>query len=258
MSHIRSYYYDYQLKRYLVQFMAIFAGMQVEFGATETREAALVKVPITVGNKDRVVAAIKAENTQNKPVRLPIMSVYMSNIDLAPERRKGVGQSRREVFMPTGGMFPDDFKTIRQRMPVPYNATFDLHIFTSNTEQKMQIIEQILMIFDPMVQIQTSDDVFDWTKITQVELTNIGFEENFPTGTDRRIIQTTLTFALPLWISVPADVRNDFIRDIFLRVGAVSTDSVTNQQMIADLDAQGVPYEEIFTLEDIDIGEDAE
>ena len=143
MSHFRSYYYDYQLKRYLVQFMAIFAGMQVEFGATETRDAALVQVPIAAASKDRVVASIKAGNTQNKPLRLPMMSVYMSNIELAPERRKGVGAQRRQTFMPTGGLFPDDFKVVKQRMPVPYNTTMDLHIFTSNQEQKNQIIEKI-------------------------------------------------------------------------------------------------------------------
>ena len=257
MSHLRSYWYDHQLKRYLIQFMAVFAGMQVQFGATETRDAALVKVPIASGSKDRVVASIKAGNTQNKPVRLPMMSAVLSDLNVAPERRKGVGGSRRDTFMPTGGMFPDDFSTVRQRMPVPYNAQFDLHLFTSNTDQKNQILEQILMLFDPFIQIQTSDDVFDWTKITQIELINIGLEENFPAGTERRIIQTTLSFTVPIWISVPTDIRNDYIKDIFLRIGVVSTDSVTNEQMIADLDGQGLPYEQIFTLDDIDIDDDS-
>jgi len=258
MSHLNAYWYDQQLKRYLLQFMAVFAGMQVEFGATATREAAMVKVPIAAGNKDRIVAAIKAENTQNKPIRLPMMSVYMPRIEPAPARRKGVGQTRRETFMPTGGLFPDDFKVAHQRMPVPYEASFDLHIFTSNTDQKNQILEQILMLFDPFIQIQTSDDVLDWTKITQIELVGIGLEENFPAGTDRRMIITTLNFQVPIWISVPSDVRNDYIKDIFLRIGVVSTASETNEEMLADLDGQGIPYEQIFTLDDIDIGDVAE
>ena len=182
----------------------------------------------------------------------------MSRIDPSPARRKGVGQNRRETFMKTGGLFPDDFQVAHQRMPVPYDVSFDLHIFTSNTDQKNQILEQILMLFDPFVQIQTSDDVLDWTKITQIELTGIGLEENFPAGTDRRIIQTTLNFQVPIWISVPSDVRNNYIKDIFLRIGAVSNASVTNEQMIADLDSQSIPYEQIFTLDDIDIGDVAE
>jgi hypothetical protein len=103
-------------------------------------------------------------------------------------------------------------------MPIPYNLSVDLYIYASNTEQLHQILEQILMIFDPMVQIQTSDKAFDWTKLTTVELMNINNEENFPMGGEKRIINWTLNFSVPLWISPPMDVRTNIINNIKLNI----------------------------------------
>lgn len=257
MTELRAFYFNSQLRRYIVQFMSIFSGMQVEVGASETREKRLISTPIVYGSRDRVVAALKAENTQNKPVRLPTMSAYLNSIDLAPELRKGIGVERRKPFLKAGGLFPDDIQVVHQLMPVPYRATIELGIFASNTLQHHQLLEQILMLFDPVLQIQSTDDVFDWTKITTVELTGIRFEENYPPGADRRVIQSFLDFQFTAYLSAPAQVRKDYIKDIFLRVGAVSGeafDSGDSFEILAELDAQGIEYDKIFSLDDVDIG----
>jgi hypothetical protein len=252
MSEFDGYYYGHQLRNYLVQFMAIFANMEVEVGKLGDVDPRLIKVPIKNGSSDRVVADIKSAQTQNKPIRLPLMSANLTNVVLAPQLRKGVGQVRRKASMPTGGEFPTDIKIVRQRMPNPYVATFDLGIWASNQDQHYQIIEQILMLFDPVLHIQTSDDVHDWTRLTTAELVGINFEEN-PPGADRRLIQTTLNFEVPIWISAPVEVHNKFVQDIFVRVGAVSRMANTSEDIIADLDSQGITYEHVFSLDDIDI-----
>jgi hypothetical protein len=233
--------------------MAIFAGMQVRVGWNEDTEPRLVPVPIANASKDRVVAAIKGENTRNKPLRLPMFSAQVMNLTQDPDRRKGVAGSRRQTRMPSGGLFPDDIDVVQQRMPVPYTMEVELGIWASNQDQHYQIIEQIAMIFDPDLVIQSTDDLFDWTRLTRVELQNMRFEENVPIGTDRRIIQTTLLFNIPIWISVPSDVHKRYIKDIYVRVGAVSQSAQTSFDMVAELDEQGVEYEQIFTLDDIDL-----
>ena len=252
MSEFKGYYYNKQLRAYLVQTMAIFAGMEVEVGKTNEVEPRLIKVPIRNGSEDRVVADIKSANTQNKPIRLPIMSMNLTNVTLAPQLRKGVGQQRRNTHMPTGGEFPTDIKVVRQRMPVPYVATFDLGIWTSNQDQHYQIMEQILMLFDPVLQIQTSDDPFDWTRLTTVELVGINFEET-PPGGERRLIQSTLNFEVPIYISAPVEVHDKFIKDIFIRIGAVNSAAQNSFDIVADLDAQGITYDPVFSLDNIDL-----
>lgn len=252
-SVLENYHYDAQLRKYIVQFAAIFAGIHVEVGKRDDIEPHLISVPIKNASMDRVVGHIKSENTQNKPIRLPIMSFQLVNVDQAPELRKGVGLQRRSSHMPTGGVFPDDITVVEQRQPVPYRAMFELAIWASNQDQHYQIMEQILTLFDPVLQIQISDDIFDWTKLTSVELTDIRFDENMPQGTERRIIQSRLTFSVPIYLSVPAKVHNKYVKDIYLRIGVASSDAQSSYDIIADLDSQGVEYDKVFSLDDIDI-----
>jgi len=251
------HYYDKQIKKYLTQFMAIFAGMQVSIGKNDdSDEEQLISVPIQYGNKDRVVAHILGDNTQNKPLRLPMLSSYINGINLAPELRKGVGQTKRQTYLPRGELFPDGIKVIKQYMPVPYKLSVELALYASNTDQHLQMLEQIMMIFDPIIQIQTSDAIFDWAKLTTVEMEGINFDQSYPIGTERRMIISTLTFGMPIYISAPANIRDDFIKDIFVRVGAVSQSANTANEMIEDLDDQGLDYENWFSLDDIDIDEE--
>jgi len=248
-----TYYYDEQLRSYIVQFAAIFAGMQVMVGWNEDNAPELISVPIKNASMDRVVAAIKSENTQNKPIRLPIMAFTLTGIEMAPERRKGIGQTKRNTYTPTGGIFPDDMKVVYQRQPVPYTAQFELGIWASNQYQHQQIIEQILTLFDPLVQLQTTDELFDTTRLTTVELVDVRLDENLPSGADRRLIQTRMGFTVPIYLSTSIDVRANYVKDILLRIGAIGSDVSGSYEIISDLDSQGIEYEKVFSLDDVDV-----
>lgn len=255
MSDFESYYYDHQLLRYVIQFMAIFSNMKVKVGANATLPARLIKVPIIYGSRDRVVMSIKSDNTQNKPLRVPTMSAIIRNIEMAPDLRKGIGQVRRKTVMPLGQPFPDGVRVIKQMMPVPYRARFELTIYASNTDQHFQMMEQILMLFDPIVQIQIGDDPFDWTIISTVELKGITWEENFPSLAEKRVIQSTMNFEVPIYLSPPADYKQNYIANIKVRLGVVptTTDLRSPYDVIATLDSEGFQYDDLFTLADVDI-----
>jgi len=252
MTVLENFYYDKQLKRYMIQFMAIFAGIKVQVGKSGTEDQRLISVPIANSSKDRVVAWIKSEQTQNKLIRVPMFAATLTNLLLAPELRKGIGVTRRKTYMPIGGVYPDDFNVVHQYMPVPYKATFDLTIWASNQDQHYQILEQILSLFDPLIQIQTSDDVFDFTKITTVELVNINFEENVPAGIDRRLIQTTLSFEVPVYMASPTNLTKQYIEQIYLRIGVVDSLS-SSEEIISELNAENISYIEIFNAADINL-----
>lgn len=253
MSAIREYYYDQQLRRYLAQFMAIFADMQVQTGWRNDNEPKMIRTPIQHASKDRVVGFLKSEMTQNKPIRLPMFSAYISGVEIAADRRKGQTVHRRQSYMPAGGQFPDDISVVEQRMPVPYRLNMELSVWASNQDQHYQLLEQILTLFNPEIQIQTSDEPFDWTKITSVTLQNINPEENVPIGTDRRFIRTSMNFEVIAYLSVPADVHNRFVHDINIRIAAVNNALDNNREVIQAIDEQGVDYTEIFSLDDVDL-----
>jgi hypothetical protein len=271
-----AYYYDHQIRSFVLQFMAVFAGMQVQVGKLKTGgtvttpdptcedpnataeipevlDERLISIPIHYGHSDRVVAAILTENVQTKPIRLPVMSAVIKGIKIAPDRMHGQLVERRNAYVPVGGLVPDDIKVVHQYMPVPYDLTMELAIYASNTEQHFQILEQIFMLFNPQLTIQKSDAPFDWTRMTKITLEDVNYDTNYPIGTDRRIIQSNLSFEMPVWIASPADVRKDFVEKIYVRIGAVSNAALTNYDIIAELDRQGINYELWFDADDLNI-----
>lgn len=193
--------------------------MVVKTGLNDCGEVTDIHVPVRYGSTDRVASAIGAGNTQNKLHTLPMMSVYLTSIELAPERMHGVGTMDRRTYLEQGGVYPDDVKAITRIMPVPYNLTYELGIYASNTEQAYQILEQILILFDYTLQVQMDDSPFNWARQTMVELVSINNEENYPVGTERRVIVWTLSFKFDTWLSLPMDIRRDIVSSINLSLG---------------------------------------
>lgn len=242
---IDTYYYDSQIKRYLIQVMNVFKGLHVMVGKNDTSEERLIQVPIHYGSRDRVVQHILGGNTQNKPIRLPVMSAYMSGLDIDTSLMKGKMVQRSQTYLPRGGVIPDDLTVVKQYMPIPYKMNVELSVYCSNQEQQFQILEQLLMLFDPSLQIQTSDADFDWTKITTVKLENIRFEENYPPAIERRMIQTSLDFSLPIWIAPPTALKKEIVNKILFRISTIDyTNSV--EDIVAEFDAMNLEYETLF------------
>ena len=238
---IHQYFYDAQLRSYMLQFISIFKGLQVKTGRGECDEEQFITVPCVVGNKDRVVAALFAGNTQNRMFSLPTMSVYMQNLAVAPERRKVQAYVDQRVTMKTGGVFPNDLTVVERAVPVPYHATIERTIYASNTQQMHQILEQILVLFNPDIQIQKSDAPFDWTKLTKVELTDIANEENYPSATERRIITWTLTFEMPIFLSIPMGIKDDLVRKVVIQISTGDYDAVMEVNEKGEITPFGPP-----------------
>jgi hypothetical protein len=94
-----------------------------------------------------------------------------------------------------------DVLTVDRLMPVPYKLTIKLDIWTSNTEQKLQLLEQLCILFNPALEIQSTDNYIDWTSISYVLLTDVQWSSRtVPLGTENPIDIATLTFEIPIFI----------------------------------------------------------
>ena len=238
---ITTYYYDGQIRSYVLQFCAIFAGLKVSTGIGECDAPEFITVPIVVGNKDRVVAALMTGNTINRSFSLPTMAAYLSGLAPADERRRAPGMIDQRVTLKTGGVFPEDLTIVKRAMPIPYNATIELVIYASNTQQLHQILEQVLVLFNPDIQIQKSDGPFDWTKLTNVTLTDISNDENYPAGTERRMIVWTLSFLMPIWLGIPMGVKDDLVRKVIIQIGDLSAMNIQEVDETGNLRPFGTP-----------------
>jgi hypothetical protein len=98
--------------------------------------------------------------------------------------------------------------TVERLMPVPYDLTFKADIWTTNTDQKLQILEQLLVLFRPSLELQTTDNYLDWTSLSTLELTNLTFSSrSIPQGAEQDIDIASMDFLTPIWITTPAKVK---------------------------------------------------
>lgn len=247
-----TYFYSEQLKKYMIQFLSIFSGLLVKHGKNDhNSENQFQPVQVKMGSSSRVVDAIKAGHTQNKPFVLPCIAGQLTGFNMAPELMKGVGQVDRNVVFPRGGSMPDDLYVVETMQPIPYYGKVEVNIFASNQDQHYQILEQILMLFNPTLQIQKSDDVNDSYFISSVELEDINFNENYPKAEDSRIITTTLQFKFTCYLQPPANIHKKYIKSIRLRLQAIRQTEDINETLSNP--NRNVDYQKLFDIDDYDI-----
>lgn len=211
------FFYDEQIRRFLLQFTRIFSNFQVEYGRNEEGTAhTLVRVPIRYGDSSRQAQTVIQNNSANYMPSTPLMTFYITGLDYdRPRMQEPYFVSKINVRQRTYDDTTDTYETtqgnaftIERLMPVPYKLTIKLDIWTSNTNQKMQLLEQIIPLFNPALEIQSTDNYIDWTSLSVVELDSTQWSSRtIPVGTEDPIDVATLTFSLPIWISSPAKVK---------------------------------------------------
>lgn len=212
-----TFFYDEQIRRFLLQFARIFSNFQVAYGRnTAGVEDTLVRVPVRYGDASRQAQTIIQQNSANDMPSTPLMTFYITALDYdRPRIQEPNFVSNIQVRQRTYDEATDSYETtqgnaftIERLMPVPYKLTINLDIWTSNTNQKMQILEQILVLFNPALEIQSTDNYIDWTSLTTCDLERVVWSSRvIPVGTDNPIDIATLTFNIPIWISSPAKVK---------------------------------------------------
>jgi len=246
------YFYDGQIRKAQIQFAAIFSELQVKIGKNDFKsDTDLMTVPVKIGSTDRVVSSIMAGNTQNKPIRLPVIATNLMGIEPAWDFVKGSGQQSRNTSFPVGGTLPDDGTVTYKYMPFPYNLTMEASIMASNEYQHQQMLEQILLLFNPDLQIQISDGYNDWNKISTVRLESVGLETAYPSETERRVIVTTLTFGVLAYLSPPFNLRDNYIKKIKLRIAQLSTGANFEDFRIEDVPGQPDEYHTVASVDGI-------
>jgi len=210
------FFYDGQIRRFLIQFIRIMSNFSVEFGKDRNGISALQQVPVFYGDSSRQVAQILRGNSENATPTVPAMACYISGFQYdrtrvqEPYHVSKVNIRERSYNSTTDqwGQDQGDAFTVERLMPVPYLLTLKVDIWTSNTEQKLQLIEQMVPLFNPALEIQSTDNYVDWTSLSAIFLKDTSWtSRTVPMMGDDSIDVATLTFDLPIWLSLPAKVK---------------------------------------------------
>ena len=218
MTITQEFFYDEQIRRFLLQFTRAVSGFQVEYGRdkTDPNKMALLRVPVRYGDATRNAQTIIQENSANNLPSTPLMTFYITSLAYDRQRlqepyhvnkvavRQRTYDSATETYETTQG----NAFTVERLMPVPYKMSINLDIWTSNTNQKWQIWEQLSALFNPSLEVQSTDNFLDWTSLSVIELEDTVYtSRSIPIGTDNPIDICTWKFNIPIWLSSPVKVK---------------------------------------------------
>jgi hypothetical protein len=224
-----TFFYDGQIRRYIVQFMRVFADIKVQTGPDANGVISEKRVPVIYGQSSWQGSQILAGQTQNTLHPVPLMAASIVNLEPAPERR--YNPTHESTAYGVEREFKDGAYTgeigskisVDRYMPVPYNMDLTLDVWTSNTSTKLQIMEQILSLFNPALQLQQNSNHFDWSSIFELELTDVTWTNRGQVmSVDEREI-ATLQFRIGIWINSPAKIkRQQLVHQIVTNISAVN------------------------------------
>jgi hypothetical protein len=195
----------------LTQFIQIMSNF-----AYKTAQGQLVRVPVRYGDMTRQVGQILRKNSENTIPSAPFIACYIKDmqydltrlqdptfISKINIRERAFDETSQEYLNVQGNNY-----TVERIMPSPYKVTFAADIWTSSTEQKLQVWEQLVVFFNPSFEIQTTDNYIDWTSLSTITLENQTWSSRaIPQGVGDDIDIMTMTFTAPIWITPPAKVK---------------------------------------------------
>ena len=209
------HFYEGQVRKFLTQFIRILSNFSVETGRGKDNSISLRAVPVVYGDPTRQVANIIRNNSENALNYAPKIACYVRELNYDRERMQNPyhieKQHLRERGIDADGNYTNELGagyTVEKVMPSPFRLEVTADIFSSNTDQKLQIMEQILYLFNPDFEIQKTDNYIDWTSLSYVELQNITFSSRtIPVGADTEIDVASMAFSMPIWLSPPVKVK---------------------------------------------------
>ena len=210
------FFYDNQIRRFLIQFARIFSNWYVTKGKDPAGNDIIVRVPIMYGDASRMAATQIAGNTPSSLPSAPMITYYISGLEYDQKRtqdpffidklnvRQRTYDAETQQFQTTQGQA----FTIERVMPVPYTLRINVDVWTTNYQQKLQIIEQLGVLFNPSMELQSTDNFVDWTSLSVVYQDGLTFSsKTIPQGTGNPIEVLTWKFYMPIWISSAAKIK---------------------------------------------------
>jgi hypothetical protein len=210
------FFYDNQIRRFLIQFAKIFSSWYVTKGKDPNGNDILVRVPIMYGDQSRQAATVIANNSASSLPSAPLITYYISGLEYDQKRTQEpffvenlqVRQRAYNLDTQSYEQTQGQAFTVERLMPVPYTLRVTVDFWTTNYNQKLELIEQLGTLFNPSLEIQSTDNFIDWTSLSVVYQDGLTFSSRtIPIGTNNPIDVMTWKFYMPIWLSTPAKLK---------------------------------------------------
>jgi len=199
------YYYHEIIRKTIISFGTLFNNLYIKHQDENNADVSLIKVPISYGPVQKFLARLDEKpDTRNRvAITLPRMSFEMTSLTYDSSRKVSTVQTFH-----ANKSNGDDVKVY---MPAPYNIGIQLAIISKYQDDMLQIIEQILPMFQPQfnVTVDLVDSIGEKKDIPFI-LNNVGMTDNYDGDyTTRRNLIYTLDFTAKVSMFGPISDKSD-------------------------------------------------
>lgn len=188
------YFYHASVRRYVALFGTIFSDLYIKRTSGDGNSEDTIKVPIQYASGNMYLkAAQSVQIRENKQISriLPSMAYSLQNI------YKDISRKTNPMNRLKGASFDANNQKQFQYNRIPYNLLFDLIIRTKNTDDMLQLVEQIVPAFDGNLSVTIQDSTgVEVEQDIVISLEEISMSDDFDEEMQARLIEYKITFEL--------------------------------------------------------------
>lgn len=204
---IGQYFYNESTRNVVVAFGTLFNQIQLTKKNSSGAVIQTMKVPLAYGPKQKWLSRLTEDPNLSKKVAvtLPRIGFEISGLSYDATRKQNKIIKAKKVL---DGADSSQLKS--GYMPVPYNVDFELYVLAKNSDDALQIVEQILPIFQPEYTVTMKEiPELDIIRDVPIVLNSIGYEDDYEGDfTSRRSIVYTLSFTAKYYLYGPVTSTN--------------------------------------------------
>ena len=194
-------FYHETIRKVIVSFGTMFNNINLVRKDNSGPAIQAMKVPLAYGPREKFLVRLNedADLTKQVAITLPRIGFEIKNLSYDPTRKL----NRVQQFKKVKGANTQQLDA--QYMPVPYNLELELYIMAKQSDDALQIVEQILPYFQPDYTL-TLNDMADMgiKRDVPIILNGISYEDDYQGDfTTRRALIYTLSFTAKFYLYGP-------------------------------------------------------
>tara|TARA_R100001129_G_scaffold72097_1_gene48961 strand:- start:110 stop:913 length:804 start_codon:yes stop_codon:yes gene_type:complete len=194
-------FYHETIRKIIVAFGTTFNNIQLVRKDNDGNITQSMKVPLAYGPQQKFLVRLNEDADLSKQVAitLPRIGFEIQNLSYDPARKLNRVQKFKKVKSGRSNTLESQY------MPVPYNLSVQLYVMAKQSDDALQIVEQILPFFQPDYTL-TINDMADMgiKRDIPIVLNSISYEDNYQGDFEtRRALIYTLDFSVKFYLYGP-------------------------------------------------------
>ena len=186
-----NHFYNESTRRMVSVFGSIFNDMEVVKKDSNGKILQKIKVPLGYAPRTKVLARLNEQTSApNIALKLPRMSFEISSMEYDANARVSKHRNYKKVVV------GDTLSLSKLGAPAVYKVGFELNVLAKTQDEALQILEQILPMFQPEYTVTIKDiPAMDITTDTPIVLEGVELNDDYEGDlVTRRAIIYTLSF----------------------------------------------------------------